>query len=83
LSAQSIVQVLDAVVHEVHCDGQSTVSMAASTCPATQKPSMQLRPEAQSDWLSHAKSPLRWLIEHAASAIARPMQRARFIGLRS
>ena len=71
LSAQSIAQVLSARLHEVHCDGQLSTGLslgAASTWEATQKPSMQVRPELQSDCFSHAKSPVRWLIEQAASA---------------
>jgi hypothetical protein len=67
LSAQSTVHVLALLLHDVHCDGQASASAPESTCAATQKPSMQVRPDTQSDCLSHAKSPLRWLIEQAAS----------------
>ena len=78
LSAQSIVQVLVSPLHDVHCIGHTlggeSILTAASTMPATQKPSMQVRPALQSDCLSHAKSSLRWLIEHAASA--RPVSSA-------
>jgi hypothetical protein len=76
LSAQSIVHVFALLLHELHCDGHASASVPESTCPATQKPSMHVRPDTQSDCLSHAKSPLRWLIEQAAistTARAHPM----------
>jgi len=67
LSAQSIVQVFVAVLHDVHCDGQAvgcpSVFTPESSAGPTQNPSVQVRPSAQSACFSHAKSPPRWLTE--------------------
>jgi len=83
-SAQSIVQVLVAALHEVHCVGHALdESTAASTCAGTQKPSVQVRPELQSDCFSQAKSSLRWLTEHAASARPASASRSFMARLRS
>lgn len=51
LSAQSIVQLFMSGLHDVHCAGQAFFASiaAASTCAATQNPSVQVRPELQSD----------------------------------
>jgi hypothetical protein len=74
---QSMLQVLVAPVHEVHCDGHCAASVGgasiftpASIGDPTQRPSEQVRPSAQSDVLSQAKSPLRWLTEQLPAAIA-------------
>jgi hypothetical protein len=70
LSAQSIVQLFVPVLHDVHPAGQleasppdASVFTPESTWEATQKPSVQVRPELQSACTWHAKSPLRWLTE--------------------
>lgn len=83
LSAQSIVQVFWAVLHDVHCDGHTAASPSGgevSTTPEsaaiTQNPSTQVRPSAQRCPESQAKSPLRWLTEQPASARARAVARA-------
>lgn len=65
LTAQSMVQLFVAVLHDVHCDGHAdgwaSVRTPESSCGATQRPSLQVRPSAQSACFSQAKSPLRWL----------------------
>jgi hypothetical protein len=79
LSEQSIVQPFWAVLHEVHCDGQTAaspigcgVSATPESAATTQNPATQVRPSAQRCWASQAKSPLRWLTEQLrASARAR------------
>jgi hypothetical protein len=84
LSAQSIVQLFWAVLHEVHCDGHTAASppgRGASAMPEsaaiTQNPSTQVRPFAQRWSASHAKSPLRWLTEQpVATARARAVSQS-------
>jgi hypothetical protein len=79
LSMQSIVQLLSAALHEVHCGGQTAaspsgggVSATPESAAITQNPSTQVRPPAQRCSAPQAKSPLRWLTEQlAASATAR------------
>jgi hypothetical protein len=84
-SMQSIVQLLSPGLHDVHCDGQVPASPTtapsrtlASSWVATHRPSLQIRPELQSAWVSHAKSPLRWLTEQPAATTHTtiPSQRA-------
>jgi hypothetical protein len=83
---QSIVQILWAVLHDVHCDGHTAASPSGgrvSTTPesaaTTQNPSTQVRPSAQRCSELQAKSPLRWLTEQpAASASATVVQSASF-----
>lgn len=72
-SEQSIVQLRTARLHDVHPAGHSAASGSGSASrPAsvatTQNPSTQLRPAAQSRWLWHAKSSLRWLTEQLPAA---------------
>jgi hypothetical protein len=86
LIAQSITQLLWAVLHDVHCDGHTAASpngLGASTAPEsaaiTQNPSTQVRPSAQRCSELQAKSVLRWLSEQpAASARATAIQSAGF-----
>jgi hypothetical protein len=74
LTAQSMVQLFVVVSHEVHCDGHAddwaSVRTPESSCGATQRPSLQVRPSAQSDCLSQVKSPLRWLTEQPPAVTA-------------
>jgi len=83
-SAQSIVQVFWAVLHDVHCDGHTAASPSGGgTTPEsaaiTQNPSTQVRPSAQRCSELQAKSSLRWLTEQpAASASATVVQSASF-----
>jgi hypothetical protein len=78
-SAQSMVQLFWAALHEVHGDGHTAaspkdwgVSATPESAATTQNPSTQVRPAAQRRSASHAKSPLRWLTEQPrASARAR------------
>lgn len=78
LSAQSIVQLFVALLHEVQPAGQVLASPTGcpsvvtpeSTWGATQKPSVQVRPELQSACFTHAKSPLRWLTEQLPAVTA-------------
>jgi hypothetical protein len=92
LRAQSMLHVFESRAHDVHCIGHRLASIAgpasigmesctlASAWVATQKPSMQFRPLAQSACFSHAKSPLRWLTEQpATSASARSPYAASFM----
>jgi hypothetical protein len=85
LSAQSIVQVFWAVLHDVHCDGHTAASPSGGgTTPesaaTTQNPSTQVRPSAQRCSELQAKSPLRWLTEQpVASASATVVQSASFM----
>jgi hypothetical protein len=83
---QSMLQVVVSLLHDVHTDGHrlasdgGAASMSTRASPgtlasawgATQKPSIQVRPLAQSICRSHAKSPLRWLTEQPAAASASP-----------
>ncbi len=82
-SAQSIVQVFCAALHDVHSAGHvlASASRASIVSPAsfsdddtTHNPSVQVRPVAQSAWVLHEKSPLRWLTEQSAKAITDPKQ---------
>jgi len=63
LTAQSMVQLFVAVLHDVHCAGHpddgASVRTPESSCGATQNPSLQVRPSAQSAGVVQAKSPLR------------------------
>jgi hypothetical protein len=68
VSAQSMRQVFAPVLHDVHCDGHapgwaSPFTPESTIWLPTQKPSLQVRPSAQSDCFSQAKSPLRWVTE--------------------
>jgi hypothetical protein len=84
-SAQSIVQVFWAVLHDVHCDGHTAASPSGGgTTPesaaTTQNPSTQVRPSAQRCSELQAKSLLRWLIEQpAVSASATVVHSASFM----
>jgi hypothetical protein len=69
-----MVQLFAPVLHDVHCDGHAdggaSVLTPESSCGATQKPSLQVRPSAQSDCRSQVKSPLRWLTEQPPAVTA-------------
>jgi hypothetical protein len=93
LSMQSMLQVVEALLHDVHCAGHwfasfgsasvllASIGTLASACCATQKPSMQVRPVLQSACFSQAKSPLRWSTEQPAMTSANPTSQraARFM----
>jgi len=57
LTPQSMMQLCDEALHEVHCGGQSSASGGrgpSNTSGTAHKPSTQIRPLLQSAWVLHA-----------------------------
>jgi hypothetical protein len=70
-AAQSTLQVLASLLHDVHCAGQAggdASGFTAASAGTTHSPSVQVRPLAQSACFSHANSSLWWLIEQPLAA---------------